>query len=57
LLLFGAIVENKAIYDDYGELVLKFGGVTPKGCKSIILRPFISISVRKMGGKWFVKEP
>jgi hypothetical protein len=31
-------VENKAIYDDYGELVLKFGGVTPKGCKSIIFK-------------------
>jgi hypothetical protein len=40
LFIFGAIVENKAVYDDYGELVLKFGGVTPKGCKSIIFNAF-----------------
>jgi len=36
IFIFNAIVERKAIYDDYGESVLKFGGVTPQGCKFII---------------------
>ena len=49
--------KTKRFMMTMGNWCLSLAASHLKAVSLSFLRPFISISVRKMGGKWFVKEP